>query len=177
MPVCKKCGSEFPDRVKINGIACTLSTRRYCLECSPYGGENRRQLHTYTGEPGVCVKCGRISRAGRRSCGGCYEGARLDKIVSQLHATFDDTCKFCGYKLANGVLRVVVVNKGAMKDMSIRSAANVIKSRKRGEVSFAMACSNCAREVKAGVRDASSVLVRSLPEELDVETPSQEDGQ
>ena len=45
MPVCKKCGERFPNRVKIDGKRKVLGNRKYCLVCSPYGKHNTRRLH------------------------------------------------------------------------------------------------------------------------------------
>lgn len=44
MPKCQQCGDEFPNRVKVNGKTKNLSTRRYCLRCSPFGSHNTRKL-------------------------------------------------------------------------------------------------------------------------------------
>lgn len=44
MPVCKKCGKSFPVHVKIDGKDRNLSARKFCLECSPFGKHNTRNL-------------------------------------------------------------------------------------------------------------------------------------
>jgi len=45
MPVCKKCQTYFPNTMIIDGVQKYLNGRRYCLECSPWGQHNTRQLH------------------------------------------------------------------------------------------------------------------------------------
>jgi len=42
--VCRKCRTLFSSRVRINGEIKTLTGRRYCLECSPFGWHNRSKL-------------------------------------------------------------------------------------------------------------------------------------
>lgn len=44
MPVCRKCNTYFPCRMKIDGESKVLNNRKYCLECSPYKSKNTRRL-------------------------------------------------------------------------------------------------------------------------------------
>ena len=37
MKVCGICGKEFPNRVIIDGVVRNLKSRKYCLECVPFG--------------------------------------------------------------------------------------------------------------------------------------------
>lgn len=43
--ICKNCNKEFPNRKEIDGKMRSLTKRKYCLECSPFGQNNTRQLH------------------------------------------------------------------------------------------------------------------------------------
>lgn len=45
MIICKKCGKEFSSYIKVNGILKNLCNRKYCLECSPFGGHNTSKIH------------------------------------------------------------------------------------------------------------------------------------
>ena len=45
MPICKKCNSRFPNRTNIDGRKVNLSSRKYCLDCSPYGKHNTIPIH------------------------------------------------------------------------------------------------------------------------------------
>jgi 5-methylcytosine-specific restriction endonuclease McrA len=40
MPLCLKCKNKFPNWIKIEGKARNLSSRKFCLECSPFGKHN-----------------------------------------------------------------------------------------------------------------------------------------
>lgn len=42
---CLKCSKPFKWKQFINGKARNLSNRRFCLECSPFGQHNTKQLH------------------------------------------------------------------------------------------------------------------------------------
>lgn len=47
MPVCKKCGTRFPNWVTIDGKKRNLVGRKFCLDCSPFGAHNTLDLsHT-----------------------------------------------------------------------------------------------------------------------------------
>jgi hypothetical protein len=44
MRICKFCGAIFKSKVKIDGIWRSIYKRKYCLECSPFGLNNRKTL-------------------------------------------------------------------------------------------------------------------------------------
>ena len=60
MPICKLCNKRFPNKIKIDGKVRTLSSRSYCLECSPFGKHNTRpvtkELLKLNGKK-YCTKC------------------------------------------------------------------------------------------------------------------------
>lgn len=53
---CEKCGKDFPTWIKIDGVKRNLHSRKYCLECSPFGKHNRKQL-TKQSQCGNCLYC------------------------------------------------------------------------------------------------------------------------
>lgn len=60
MNVCKKCNSTFPNRIIIDGIERIVSSRKYCLDCSPFGKHNTQKLEALDDSPDrTCKKCGR----------------------------------------------------------------------------------------------------------------------
>ena len=91
MPDCRLCGLHFPNRVMIDGQLRNVSTRRYCLDCSPSGLHNTRILEPHgPREPRApsdptchkaCARCGRtkplseysLRPDGRRSFSWCRE--------------------------------------------------------------------------------------------------------
>jgi hypothetical protein len=53
MPTCQKCGDKFPFRVLIDGKQRNLKSRKYCLQCSPFGNHNTKNLHNIPELPEV----------------------------------------------------------------------------------------------------------------------------
>ena len=44
MKICEKCKNEFKTSIFINGKRRNLQNRKYCLECSPFGNHNTKNL-------------------------------------------------------------------------------------------------------------------------------------
>lgn len=62
---CKNCPNTFPYEKEIDGKVRNFSSRKYCLECSPFGEQNTNQLHKdKTGEK-ECTICGKIIHTNR----------------------------------------------------------------------------------------------------------------
>jgi len=40
--ICRKCQSEFPIKMKIDGKERNLNNRKFCLSCSPFGSRNTK---------------------------------------------------------------------------------------------------------------------------------------
>ena|SRR3989304_3347259 len=60
MPKCKKCKKHFPNRVLIDGKTRIIHTRVYCLDCSPFGKHNTKDLtqpERNQGDKIQCFKC------------------------------------------------------------------------------------------------------------------------
>lgn len=59
MPICKKCGDEFPNRIVIDGKKRDIHKRKYCLECSPFGKYNPKSLaQSKNVQNRYCIVCG-----------------------------------------------------------------------------------------------------------------------
>ena len=61
MPICKICGEKFPNRIIIDGKERNLSTRSFCIKCSPFGQHNTKDLTKPT-TPGLykCCMCKKL---------------------------------------------------------------------------------------------------------------------
>lgn len=60
MPVCNKCGSYFPNWIKIDNKRKNLKNRKYCLDCSPYGLHNTKQIEKNENKiKKFCKQCGK----------------------------------------------------------------------------------------------------------------------
>jgi hypothetical protein len=98
MPICKLCSNSFPNRVILNGKIKVLSSRAYCLECSPWGQHNTARLEAVasvrTNEHGsMIIRCSSCDREyvysrkaghGRSTCNSCWNKKR--KIEMKLKA-------------------------------------------------------------------------------------------
>jgi hypothetical protein len=126
MPTCRLCGVYFRNWLLIEGKPRNISNLRYCLQCSPWGQHNTRQLESNprkrTVPPGTwceelppkrCPSCGMEKPAsefylrsdGRRSFSWCREcnnqhrvaRFREDRYRALLHYGHGDIyCRCCG---------------------------------------------------------------------------------
>lgn len=85
MNKCKRCGNTIPNSIRINGERKILNKRRFCLDCSPFGKRNRRDL-TQLG----------IASEGKKICYQCHQEKELSDFY--YHASkkrLKGTCKEC----------------------------------------------------------------------------------
>src|SRR5438132_10061261 len=66
MKHCLNCGKSVPVRLVVDGKLRNLNRRKYCLDCSPFGANNRRRLHLadlpvegLEGKTCTCKMCGK----------------------------------------------------------------------------------------------------------------------
>lgn len=112
MPICKECDESFPNKIKIDGKMRTLSSRKYCLECSPFGLHNTRPIHKNSKraqrtkpEELKCSICGRIyiydykNKKGHTKikCNSCLVNQRRFKFKRKMVKYKDGKCQKCGY--------------------------------------------------------------------------------
>src|SRR5687767_4845728 len=62
MPCCVKCLALFANHMVIDGELRNLQNRKYCLECSPFGLHNTKQLHQNPTDAPPNKKCARCRR-------------------------------------------------------------------------------------------------------------------
>jgi len=108
MPKCSKCAEDFPNRLNICGKIRILSSRKYCLKCSPFGGHNTKQIHEMKEAHKtncVCTKCAkqfvykRSKGGSTKICGSCSVSAfRKRRKQKALHHLGGASCSLCGYK-------------------------------------------------------------------------------
>jgi hypothetical protein len=109
MPTCLACDKHFPFRVVINGKQKNLKSRKYCLDCSPFGGRNTRILDkAKRKEKGldnpdcVCKACSRIyvyRREGQTKslCNSCMTKKRRVENQVKIYDYKGTSCLICGY--------------------------------------------------------------------------------
>ena len=104
MPTCHICGKSFPNRIVIDDVVHNLHSRKYCLECSPFGGHNTKNFH-YEPKPHKCQICGEIDPSKfyghkRTICGKCHNQYTLIKGKEKRIFAIEvlgNKCACCGY--------------------------------------------------------------------------------
>lgn len=127
MKVCKSCGKEIPNYVTIDGIKRNLSSRRYCLDCVPFGERLSGKKKVENGDYGFCKNCNEPLKIRNRTyCNNKCEQEYLYKeyirkwksgeisgtignawidlsqhIRKYLFEKFDNKCSKCGWSEVN----------------------------------------------------------------------------
>lgn len=161
MPICQKCQEPFPNRVKIDGRTRVLSSRKFCLTCSPFGGNNRRKLDSTSMGERPCVECGTVQAKHR--CNTCVSRRRRQRLRERLFKLTGDICERpgCGY---GGEPRFWCALDHHHRDASTKSfPLNVssLSERPWKEIVAEAAkcvvlCSRCHRELHGGLWSLSA---------------------
>lgn len=112
MNTCLKCNQTFPNKLIIDGKERNLQNRKYCINCSVYGGKNTRQLHK-TNLPGgqtqpvelICSECDRTyiyhhadSKGHTKTkCNSCLVNKRRIDLKIKCLEYKGNKCEQCGY--------------------------------------------------------------------------------
>ena len=141
VPVCLKCGSRFPNWLTIDGRRRSLSHRKYCVDCSPWGRHNTRQLAKppATDDPSQlrCSRCkkvksveefyrrptGRVSHGWCKACNLAHRKARFrqDRYAALLHYSQggEIKCVCCGERNIDFLTLDHINNDGAAHRRSL----------------------------------------------------------
>jgi hypothetical protein len=92
---CRKCGKEFPPTCLIDGERRVLTSRRYCLDCSPFRGNNRLKLHVPRVKNEVCGLCQQPTKGGRLRCYTCTSRIRRFRTKSAAVKLLGGRCSRC----------------------------------------------------------------------------------
>ncbi len=163
MPICQKCNSQFPNRLRIDGKIKNVHNRRYCLQCSPFGQHNTKQLvlKEKSDKKCICSVCNKgyiySRKKGNSSirCNTCYvnqfRANRKEKAVKLLGG---QCCK-CGYNKCIKALQFHHIDP-KKKDFEISSNSSTVSWNKfEKEISKCiLVCANCHTEIHAGVTEA-----------------------
>ena len=151
MPVCKKCGVYFPNRVIIDNKERNLGSRKYCLCCSPFGRNNRKTLEKIQND--VCIICGKklVGSQTHYCSKKCKNKSmwtiRRWRIKKKLIDLMGGKCEVCGYDKCMAALEFhhIDVNE---KEFSLTNAYKKSEKEIKAEIKKCMLlCSNCHREI------------------------------
>ncbi len=103
MPECKKCHSDFPRVVVIDGKRRNLQRRTYCFGCSPFGNHNTRVLERVKERKSqgvvvkVCPTCTKEHIGPANKCAVCYFRQRKKQVAEKVAKIVGRSCWICGY--------------------------------------------------------------------------------
>jgi hypothetical protein len=101
MPTCRKCNNDFPNLVIIENKTRNLGNRKFCLDCSPFGGRNTKQ-----DDPSRPAVCGQKDKKRvpyskwpekSKELWRKRNHARGNRRKKQLVDMYGGKCKECGY--------------------------------------------------------------------------------
>lgn len=156
MPICQKCNSQFPNWYKIGDKTHNLYRRKYCLECSPFGKHNTKQLilKEKSDKKCICSNCNKEYIYSRKKgnssvrCNSCYvtrfRTNRKEKAVKLLGGK----CCKCGYNKCLKALQFHHLDP-AQKNFEISSNTgklswNVLEQELKKCI---LVCANCHAEI------------------------------
>ena len=156
--ICKKCNEKFPYQIKIDNKIRNLGSRKYCLDCSPFGKHNTISLEKDQSKK-VCRDCmveKDISEYYLKSDGYTYcycKKCTIHRRKKYLHKNKRDAieykggkCKHCSYSKCDAALEFHHTDP-TKKDFSISKHRGAsIKSIKPELDKCILLCANCHRE-------------------------------
>ena len=165
--ICRKCNNEFPFRVVVDGKERNLNSRNFCLDCSPFGKRNTRDL-TKDYSIAYCKDCDEskpvadfyIKTDGRpySYCKQCWTGRRVAYHQNNKREAVDylgGSCQICGYDKCVAALEFHHRDP-TKKDFAIsRFNGTKIEKLKPELDKCALLCANCHRETHAGIHNYS----------------------
>lgn len=166
--ICEKCGETFPIKVTIDGKRRNLKSRKYCLECSPFGANNRLKLkHPQTPvEDRVCLTCGGAVYRKRNYCNTCTSRRRRARLRDRLFELAGDRCVVCGYGGKDKWCALDFHHRDPSTkkfEVNVTISASIAWEKVVEEVEkCAVLCARCHREYHGGL----------IPDELLAQSPS-----
>lgn len=157
---CVKCGNNIPCKLKIGPKIKNLQRRKYCLDCSPFGKHNTRQLHLHDkyieyadGRKRRIIKCDTCGKVVADHCHACYQKKKEKRIQDKVHAIVGEECWVCGYDKGRQMLDFHHMDP-SLKHFCVnkRTMANLAWKRVWEEMQKCLLmCCRCHRELEYGV--------------------------
>lgn len=186
MPICRNCHALFPNRIKIDGKIRVLSSRRFCLTCTPFGTHNtKKKVGTSCGHycrgPNndghrICQRCGRAyvldryNRQGHTSdfCNSCTVNTRRLAMKLRCLQYLGGKCDICGYSKCHEALAFHHKDP-SMKEFILSRKYTWCWERLQIELNKCrLLCFNCHIELHAGIHATN----RNLLPKTRLDTPT-----
>lgn len=158
MPTCRTCLNWFANRAIVEGIPRTLSSRKHCLVCSPFGKHNTK---VSLGEAdGCCISrdctvCGKRfvpsrSRGDRATrCNTCVVHKYRESVKAKAIAYKGGCCVSCGYDKCSAALQFHHLDS-KLKDFTIGGNHTRTWGKIQAELDKCiLICANCHAEIHA----------------------------
>lgn len=173
--ICQKCGKTFPVRVKIDGKIKNLCSRKFCLDCSPFGLRNTKQIlaPTVSGEK-CCLGCNKSLIENKNNfytkgerfyarCKKCFNTLckkQSQEVKKKAIEYMGGKCFICGYNRCNAALELHHKNPKE-KDPKIKfgSTRRSFDKIKKELDKCVLLCANCHREEHVRLRGICPVSV------------------
>ena len=153
MPKCKKCDTKFPNYIKIEGKRRNLSSRYYCLKCSPFGTRKLRKNKEYDLNS-ICKFCKREYIYNRKKghrrfvCNSCNVTRSKRRTKEKAINYKGGKCEKCGY---NGCVAALCFHHidPTKKDFGIGYKGQTLgwKKIKKEIEKCLLLCQNCHHEI------------------------------
>lgn len=157
MKKCERCGKDFLGSKVIDGKRRLFNNRKYCLDCSPFGMHNTRDLkgisYFSNRAPRKCKGCGREYIYKGSLCPNCSNKRKHKDRVEKIRTIVGDSCWICGYNKSerNMCFHHIDPSEKKMKlscrERSQRSWNSIIEEM----VKCVFICNRCHGEVHDGI--------------------------
>lgn len=150
MRLCPKCQNPIKVRVKIDGVLHILSSRKYCLDCSPFGQHNTRRIHEahyrVISDEKICSKCKKLFKRKGTVCGNCIVAKSRLKRKQRAIEYKGGSCQRCGYNRCIGAL-TFHHRDPTIKEFGLSTGWNQSWDRTKRELDKCdLLCTNCHAE-------------------------------
>ena len=128
---------------------------KYCLDCSPFGSHNTKDLNTETSILRICSICQNEYEGGHQKskdkCNKCRVTYYRNKTKQQAVEYKGGCCHFCGYDKCLNALQFHHIDPN-QKEFSIGSYSyNKFDYLKTELDKCLLVCANCHAEIHAGL--------------------------